>query len=122
MPSRQFRLGKLEHIHNNQNLKLKTKISITLSSTEPSPWHSSHVSDIETLVIPKSWIAGGNRFHVHVQFRFDDVMISDLSVRQVIEDIGVMLCSSVVPFATIGTARVADWAADVASAPTQTVS
>ena len=122
MPSRQHSLGKLEHIHNNQNLKLRTKLSLSLSSAGSFPPHPNHLSDLETLSLPTAWIAGGNRLYIHVHIHFDDVMVLDVPSGEVIEDIGVMLCNSAVPVTTIIIARMADRAADVASASTQPVS
>lgn len=100
MPSELYDLGELEHIHNNQNLKLRTNISITLSSAENLPLLLSNVLDLETLISSGTWIAGGNRLQFHIKFFFDDIVIPELAGKSFTEDVGVMLCNAeVVVFA-----------------------
>ena len=91
MPTEVCNLGELEHIHNNQNLKLKTNVHISLSSPEISDFPSCFL-DLESFILSGAWISGGNRLNIHLNFLLDDIEISDLPHENLTEDVGVMLC------------------------------
>ena len=104
MSSKVYNLGEIEHIHNNQNLKLRTNVHISLSSSEMSLF-SPHILDLEALISSGTWFVGGNRLHLHLHFSFDDIEVSDMTHGNMIEDIGLMLCRAKVPQSTLGPAR-----------------
>ena len=108
MPSELYDLGELEHIHNGQNLKLKTNINITLSSSNFATILSSFPLDLETLISSGVWIAGSNRLLLHIHVLFHDIVISDIAEKSFIEDIGVMLCNAEVQSSTLTCAGVTD--------------
>ena len=91
MRSDEYSLGELEHIHNNQNLKLRTNVLISLSSCDPVPLCFTHDGDLETLISSGIWIVGGNRVQTHIQLLFEGLEISDLASENITEDIGLML-------------------------------
>ena len=91
MPSELYDLGVLEHIHNGQNLKLRTSISITLSF----PDHLLLVPpNLDTIISSNVWVSGANRVHLVVRLSFGDVVMSDSAGRDIVEDVGRMLCQA----------------------------
>ncbi len=122
MTSKVYNLGELEHIHNSQNLKLRTNVFITLYSCESFPLLSSNQIGLETLISSGVWIAGGNRVQFHVQLLFDDIVISDVAGGDVVEDIGVMLCGADVLILTCWLVGVTNRLADLVSASSRRIS
>lgn len=99
MPSVLLELGELEHIHDSQNLKLRT--NVTLSLSQSSPCSISGSADLETLISTGTWIAGGCRLQMHIRFIFDDIEIPDCGNASIVEEIGVRLCNAEVQLSTL---------------------
>ena len=97
MPSvvRVYELGKLEHIFDKHNLKLNTGCCITLSSSQACNYELPlHIQDLDALISSGTWIAGTNRLRLHVELFFDNIALSDSTVSQAAEDLGVVLCKA----------------------------
>lgn len=88
-------LGELEHVNDCQNLKLQTKISLSLSPI--APLFLSELTDLESLLSAGTWIAGGNRLQIRVRFIFHDI-VTDSDNDNIVEDIGAKICNAEVPF------------------------
>ena len=95
MPSVEHRLGELEHVCDKHNLKLKTSGRITFSSLPTSDYaFSSNVQGLDALIASGTWVIGANRLGFHVELLFDDIAVSDRSLSQATENIGVVLCNA----------------------------
>lgn len=94
MPSVDYDHGELEHILVRENLKLKTNSFLTFSSPLFAPSFPTGTIDLETMMSSDAQIHSGNRLQLHVQLTFDDVKIKYPAGRNIIEDLGVMLCNS----------------------------
>ena len=94
MPFVECRLGDLEYVHNNQNLKLKSSGLIKFSSAHFLHSISSDTPDLEAMLSLKTWTDGGSRVRLELQLIFDDVVIQDISQENFIESVGMMLCTA----------------------------
>lgn len=99
MPSVVLELGELEHVHDSQNLKLRTNITLSLSQLAPLSFFD--FANLETLVSNGTWVAGGNRLRIHIRFIFDDIEISDYGDASIVEEIGIRLCNAEVHLSTL---------------------
>ena len=88
-------LGELEHIYTRHNIKLRTNGYITISSPRSSDCaFPSNIQNLDALISSGTWTAGANRLWFHVELLFDDVAVSDTSMSQATEDIGIVLCNA----------------------------
>ena len=95
MQSAIYQLGELEHICDKYNLKLKTNGHLTLSPSQSSDYIStSNFPDLEAVIDSGTWTAAANRLRFHFELLFDDIAVSESSLSQATEDIGVVLCNA----------------------------
>ncbi len=95
MPSAVHDLGLLEHIYDRQNLKLRTHVSVTISSPRLFEFPcSTNFENLEALVSSSTWVTGGNRLQLLVHLFFDEIAISDSDNARVTEDLGLVLCNA----------------------------
>ena len=115
-------VGTLEYVHNGQNLKLRTNVKINLSPSNGFSHPFALPSDLESLICAGTWIAGGNRLQMQVEIILDDIVVSQSSGGNIMEDIGVMLCNAEVLHAESHRGRTTNRRVDLDSASPQCVS